>query len=87
MKSKIESRALVIAVRIMADNDVNGNPRRGWMCYRSVAHYGARHLEFIRFVDEGYSGRLALLEVFPRAQEIGWIPTTPRFYREAKKGE
>jgi len=40
-------------VRVQAKNDVNGNPRRGWIQFSSSG-------DFVQFVDEGYQGRGAI---------------------------
>lgn len=44
-----------ILLRVRAPNDVNGNPRRGWIVYDASGTQ-------VDFVDEGYHGRRALTQ-------------------------
>lgn len=80
-----------IAIRIVAPNDRNGNPRRGWIIHR-VEEGGAERVwtKKIGFVDEGYSGTGALLTWQQQAQvnfvEISTdIDVSPAFYNRIKK--
>lgn len=73
-----KDRRKVVAMKINAGHDRNGNPRRGWLVYTSSGEYRG-------FVDEGYGGRKALTSLFPNAVDLGTIPTTPGAYRDAKR--
>ncbi|MEU7278731.1 hypothetical protein AB0A69_08080 [Streptomyces sp. NPDC045431] len=55
MATQEVQQAAQFAVYIAADNDINGNPRRGWLVHSSLGIP-------VRFVDEGYAGRQALRE-------------------------
>lgn len=68
----------VMAIKIRADNDRNGNPRRGWLVYTKEG-------EFLGFIDEGYSGRQALTSLFPNAVDLASIPVKPKTYNEANR--
>lgn len=69
----------MIAIYIDAGNNVNGNPRRGWIIADDSG-------VFTDFVDEGYEGRSAL-----RTKGYGGIPDTrrievkPSVYRDLLK--
>ena len=77
-------RKTCVAVRIRADNDSNGNPRRGWLVYKTPrGEYDGG--EYLGFVDEGYKGQSALTRAFPKAREVASIPTTPAFYQQFLK--
>ena len=66
------------AIYINANNDTNGNPRRGWLIHESN---GA----FVGFVDEGYVGRSALRSIAGIVEMHGVVPVTPGFYRSMRK--
>jgi len=72
------SRRKVYAVKIKADNDTYGNPRRGWGVYLKDG-------EYVGFVDEGYDGNRALTSRFPNATELCHIATNPGTYKSYKK--
>lgn len=59
--------------RIRTTNDVNGNPRRLWIGYRST---GA----VMSVVDEGYGGR-----PWPNAIELMPVDVGPGEYRTIKR--
>ena len=67
-------------VRVQAKNDVNGNPRRGWIQFASDG-------SFVQFVDEGYQGRGAIstLVMEGEADTIA-ITIEPKEYNRLKKG-
>jgi hypothetical protein len=71
----------MIAIKLNAGNDRNGNPRRVFV----VMGEGGSVLDAI---DEGYSGISAFHEKYPDINE-GWSPrefeTTPREYKEILK--
>jgi len=76
----------VLAIKVGADNDANGNPRRGWFVWsRSTGNY-------LGFVEEGYSGYGSLRRLFPNARETypvtrkgaGAIPIGPGYFRELR---
>jgi len=68
-----------MATYVRTKNDVNGNPRRGWM----VSDEQGR---MVGFVDEGYTGRPALRERFPDAVEVMHaLEVTPAAYRVLKR--
>ena len=66
----------VMAIKINAGSDSNGNPKRGWLVY-------TREGDFLGFIDEGYAGRRALTSLFPNAVRLAEIPLQPKTYREA----
>lgn len=70
----------VMAIKIRADNDRNGNPRRGWLIY-------TREGDFLGFIDEGYGGRQAMTSLFPKAVELASIPVQPKTYNEANRDD
>ena len=70
----------VMAIKINAGHDRNGNPRRGWLVYTREGNY-------LGFIDEGYGGRRALTSLFPNAVELAHIPLQPKTYREAMRDE
>lgn len=68
----------MLAIKINAGNDRNGNPRRGWIICNESG-------EFVDFVDEGYAGNGALRtssysSATPTTQEL---EVAPSVYREA----
>jgi hypothetical protein len=69
----------MLAIYVNAENNSNGNPRRGWIL---TDEQGAFHT----FVDEGYQGKGALA-----AAGFGNVPSTqaievkPSFYKELYK--
>lgn len=71
------------AVYVGTKNDVNGNPRRGWL----VDTGGGRAV----FVDEGYGGRQSLKQACPTATQrfdsykYGPLQVEPGEYRALKK--
>jgi len=71
-------RNIVIAQKINAGHNVNGNPRRGWIVY-------SREGYMIGFVDEGYKGRGALTSLFTKATELREIDVVPKEYRDHYK--
>ena len=65
------------AVYVGTKNDVNGNPRRGWL-----VDVGSSTV----FVNEGYVGRAALKKACPTAVErFSRIEITPGEYRSLRK--
>jgi hypothetical protein len=48
---------MLTAVYLVAPNDSNGNPRRGWSIYSATS--------ILDFVEEGYAGRAALRKAYP----------------------
>lgn len=69
-----------LAVYIDANNDRNGNPRRGWMVVDQDGNT-------LAFVDEDYSGRASLTRRFPGVPETGRIAVTPGEYRSMLRAE
>lgn len=69
----------MIAVKVCAKNDTNGNPRRGWLIINAVGNT-------IDFVDEGYRGNGALNFAGYRGIVEGpSLDVTPAAYREFKR--
>ena len=66
----------VFAIKIRANTDNSGNPRRGWLVY-------TRDGAYLGFVDEGYGGRRALTSLFPNALELASISVQPKTYNDA----
>lgn len=73
------SPTLSVAIKVNAGNDVNGNPRRGWIIT------GCRKGNMIDFVDEEYYGSSILRERHPKAVLGPELEVTPRTYRELKR--
>lgn len=69
---------MYFAVKIEADNDRNGNPRRGWLVYDQTGTYAA-------FVDEGYRGEQALRAEFSNVTVLTHVPTSASYYRTVKR--
>lgn len=67
----------VFAVYIKTKNDINGNPRRGWMIYNDNG--------YIDFVNDGYGGRSTLTCKYPNHIETGPIPTTVSYYKAVNR--
>jgi len=62
----------MIAIKINAGNDKNGNPRRGWIVVDTSG-------TIERFVDESYEGKAALSQNAPHVPEMMLeIPVAPR---------
>lgn len=83
---------MIVAVKLEATNDSNGNPRRGW-AIEEVKGYGAASLyraesHLLAFADEGYRGVGALKDALIRngwqtnPPVLGPYTITPRQYRE-----
>ncbi|MEV6925498.1 hypothetical protein AB0M46_13510 [Dactylosporangium sp. NPDC051485] len=72
----VTTQASLRAVKIDANNDAEGNPRRGWMIYTVAGRY-------LGFVNEGYNGPQALRDIGD-VQELCTVPTSPRFYRTCR---
>ena len=68
----------VMAIKLRADNDRSGNPRRGWLVYTKEG-------KFLGFIDEGYGGRQALTSLFPNAVDLASIPVQPKVYNDANR--
>jgi len=65
-------------VRVVAENDTNGNPRRGWI---QLAQDG----NFIQFVDEGYEGHGAISDLVKSGEvESITVNIAPKEYRRFK---
>ena len=72
----------MLAIYISAGNDVNGNPRRGWLITDDIMG------DFTDFIDEGYYGDPGGLYRHPEYKGIPRTPrinVTPSTYREAKR--
>lgn len=69
-----------LAQYVTTKNDVNGNPRRGWIVYTSNGE------NLIAFVLEGYKGKAALREAIPNDSDVTELPypitVTPGEYRK-----
>jgi len=78
--AKISKKAYLI--HINAGNDRNGNPQRGWVCYDKDGG-------FLGFVDEGYSGRQAIRDVFsgPYIELMNNVPVTVSYYKDSRNYE
>jgi hypothetical protein len=69
----------VMAIRLNAGNDSNGNPRRVYVVFDSTG-------KIIDAIDEGYSGIQALDEVYPKHNDsVASFDTSPSEYRELVK--
>jgi hypothetical protein len=70
-----------LALRVVAPNDSNGNPRRGWIVWDA---YGSN----VGFVEEEYYGRAALQKALDGKsfRDLGELPVTAGVYRDLKKG-
>jgi hypothetical protein len=67
-------RRKVLAIKLDAGNDTNGNPRRVFVIIDRKSG------NMIDAIDEGYGGRQSLLDVYPNAIEGPTYVTTPRQY-------
>lgn len=67
-------------VRVATKNDVNGNPRRGWIQFGNDGC-------FIQFIDEGYEGKGAIAHLVSdgEADTIA-LNIEPKEYNRLKKG-
>jgi hypothetical protein len=65
-------------VRVVAENDTNGNPRRGWI---QLAADG----NFIKFIDEGYEGHGAIRDLLESGEvESITVNIAPKEYKRFK---
>lgn len=60
------NRKAVLAQKVNAGADRNGNPRRGWLIY-------TRDGGFLGFHDEGYAGWRGVTLEFPHAIELAVV--------------
>ena len=69
----------MLAIRLRCKNDTNGNPRRVYVIFDKG--------RMIDAIDEGYSGRQALLGKYPALDSaiVEDIETTPATRRELLK--
>lgn len=70
-------------IKIEATNDVNGNPRRGWLVYEGR--------DFIGFVDEEHAGNGAVLHALrlndlSQVNTLATVRVTPSEYRDRVNG-
>ncbi len=71
-----------IAVKLKTQNDVNGNPRRGWLVYAIPRDVGEP--EFLGWVEEEYMGNGALRQAYPDATTICSVNVPVSEYRRAR---
>ncbi|MFA5379872.1 MAG: hypothetical protein WC455_29200 [Dehalococcoidia bacterium] len=64
----------MLAVYLKTKNDINGNPRRGWVIF---GDNGSK----IDFVEEGYQGMAALRRLYPNVAVTERIEVTPMEFR------
>lgn len=64
-------------IKITTSNDINGNPRRGWLTTRNG---GA----ILGWIEEGYQGRGAI-DGYDDAEMGAEIKVTPQEFRRLKK--
>lgn len=69
-----------LAIHIRTDNDINGNPRRGWMVFKDVDG----GWEYVEWVEEGHSGIGSLRRAHPFVSILAAINVTPREYRSIR---
>ncbi len=71
----------MVAIKINAGNDKNGNGRRGWIVY-------AQDGDLIDFVRDDGTGEWGLYKRYPEVVALeGTIPVTPGFFRERLRDE
>ena len=70
----------VVAIRLTAGHDVNGNPLRLFCVYEDQKGY-------IGTITEGYEGSEALYSRYPNAKLLHTIPVTRKVYKEFVKEE
>lgn len=75
----MEDHGNKIAVYVGTTNDVNGNPRRGWVIV------GAYTGDTLDFVNEGYNGTAELRSTYPGIIETGRLDITVRQYNALRK--
>lgn len=68
------------SVKLCAKQDINGNPRRGWLVYN-------READLVGFVDEGYVGERALFNRFPGVRTLCWLNCSVSDYNIAMREE
>jgi hypothetical protein len=81
---------MIIAVKIQAKADVNGNSRRGWYVHEvTPGEYlnEPPHSEYLGFVDEYSAGHRELQRMVPGALHLCTIDVTPGEFREAKRSQ
>ena len=70
----------VNTIKLVADNDRNGNPRRGWLVMTRAG-------ELLCFIDDGFVGWAGVRFKFPNAQiPMVTIPVSAAVHRRALKG-
>lgn len=71
-----------LALRVLAPNDTNGNPRRGWIVWDSRG-------ENVGFVPEEYYGRQAIFKALDNNafRDLGELPVSASVYNSLKKGK
>jgi hypothetical protein len=77
VQEKSRTAAPYYAVKLNAGDDINGNPRRGWLVYDRTG-------EFRGFVDEGYRGDRVLRHDYPGAVTLAVVPCPVTYYKESK---
>ena len=81
-----------VAIKISAKNDINGNPRRGWIIYEVTPLFNdptgtQAVIEKTDFVDEGYTGFSKVLIQYGKIPVLADIPVSPSYYKATKKNE
>ena len=74
----------LIANKINAGNDVNGNPRRAYIVQEILEN--TNYASTIDVIDEGYEGSTALFNKYPDVRWSGLeVPTTVKAYKTLLK--
>ncbi len=74
-----------IAIKLKAENDVDGNPRRGWLVYAIPRDVGEP--ECIGWVEEGYGGDQALEDEYPDARTVCALSVPVSEYETARSDD
>ena len=68
---------MLIAIRLNAGNDVNGNPRRAFVVMDSLG--------IVEVIDEGYEGYNAVWKEYPDISVVATFMVKPKEYRDRLK--
>jgi hypothetical protein len=78
---RLQDKGKVLLIRVVAQNNASGGPRRGWV-------YVDQNGAYLSFIDEGYEGSHAI-EEFRKAgvAETITLNITPKQYNDLIKRE
>lgn len=73
---------MLVAIKLKAPSDPNGNPRRGWLVYDVPKDVGES--KCLGWVEEEYRGDGALRLAYPEAKTLCSIDVPYAEYRRAR---